>query len=319
MRRVTLATGRDLSADSVGLGHVSGPAVKAFVGHVFGREGGDATERDAARPAHVVLPEPVLHPLAMGRPDSPAALLLDLPDEELWRVQFAQRWVVVRAAPGGPLRVGQLLDEAEAAEAEMDLGEVFEARAGGEALAELLEGLDIPAAIAQTRAALATTPDPADAGRARARLALLERYGANGLDPGALALRVLPILPRALRRPGTPAADLDELYRNVLRVETRLALMAQQGAAPVMLQRNQYELTARAIEGLFANGRGGRLFTHPARRRARTDEEQRLFSLSDLLAAAALDVLGVFEGHAVEVDPGDDTAAILRATGLRLR
>lgn len=307
MRHIAFADARELQAQATCLDAVSAESVDSFMDRVF-----HAPEDDGV-PACVVLPAPVVHPLAMGSDDAALSLLLDLPDEELWRVLLHQQFVVVRAEPELPVLVGQFLSERELAGWWDELGPRFDAVMGGEALAELLAVLDLTAELRHARSAAEREPG----GRAARRVAFLQRWVARGLSPQALALRVLPIAPRALRRPGTPAHDLDELYVGVLRHSTRLSLM-QRVSAPEMVQRGARELLVRAVEALFANGRGGRVFTRRRASAARPAAEAGLFSLSNLLRAHELDVTGVFEGRAVEAAAEDEVRAVLRAVGLRL-
>lgn len=91
---LAIAPREALEAGSFGLHEVTKETAGAFMERLF--RGGRGTG-EAGEPGHVVLPAPVVHPLAMGHADSPLSLLLDLPDETLWQLQLVQRWIVVRA------------------------------------------------------------------------------------------------------------------------------------------------------------------------------------------------------------------------------
>lgn len=197
-----------------------------------------------------------------------------------------------------------------------DYPDDIECRSGADALQHLLETLDLRAELERARAAVGS-PAWGSLERAEKRVALLERYVQHGVQPASLMLPVLPIVPRALRMPGTPGADLDALYHRVLQASTRLSLM-HKVSAPVMVERHQRENLTRCIEALFANGRGGRLFTADDGPDDEYGEPRPLSSLSELLRSLSIDISGVFEGHRVSIEASDEAAAALRGVALRL-
>jgi hypothetical protein len=320
---LAIARRESIEAGSFGLSEVNKETVSVFMERIF--DGGKSGKKETGEPGHVVLPSPVVHPFAMGHADSPLSLLLDVPDETLWEIQLARKWIIVRAERNMPVRAGQVITEEQIFTEQLDAyGEDVDYRSGSDALLHLLSSLDLAAEMRagfeHARSAMASAESSgADGEQSRPvkRLLLLERYLRNGVEPASLMLHVLPIVPRALRQRGTPAYDLDELYRGVLRVSTRLSLM-HKVAAPVMVERNQREIVTRNIEGLFANGRGGRLFTAWEKRGRGSDEDQRLFCLSDLLRSLSIDVSKVFEGYRVRIEATEEVAAALRGVGLQV-
>lgn len=305
---VAIAPAAYIAAGSRGLNQVTTETVAAFMADLF--RGGT---KETGEAGHVVLPMPVVHPFAMGSEDSPLSLLLDIPDQTLWEIERARKWVVLRAEGRVPVRAGQILTEEKIYTQNLDdYGEDVECGSGIDAIRSLLASLDLQAGHGESE-------DRAQP-RSVKRLALLESYLRNGVSPASLILTTLPVVPRSQRERGTLAFDLDELYRRVIQASTRLSLMHKAGA-PVMVERGQREAMLGAIEALFANGRGGRRFmawSDPVDDDDIESEGRLLFSLADLLRSVPLDVAEVFEGRRVSIESTETVTAVLRGVGLRL-
>jgi len=170
-------------------------------------------------------------------------------------------------------------------------GDYFEGGMGAEAIARLIERIDLDAEEQQLREAI----DPADGRRplsaqrkqkAIKRLRIVSAFNRRDADgrrinePKAMILEAVPVIPPDLRpmvqldggRFAT--SDLNDLYRRVINRNNRLKRLLDLGA-PEIIINNEKRMLQEAVDALFDNGRRGRPVTGPGNRP--------LKSLSDML------------------------------------
>jgi DNA-directed RNA polymerase subunit beta' len=170
-------------------------------------------------------------------------------------------------------------------------GDYFEGGMGADAIARLLDNIDLDEEEEKLRAAI----DPTDGRRplsaqrkqkAIKRLKIVsafnrrDEHGRRINDPRAMILDVVPVIPPELRpmvqldggRFAT--SDLNDLYRRVINRNNRLKRLLDLGA-PEIIVNNEKRMLQEAVDALFDNGRRGRPVTGPGNRP--------LKSLSDML------------------------------------
>ncbi|HWC37394.1 MAG TPA: DNA-directed RNA polymerase subunit beta', partial [Acidimicrobiales bacterium] len=170
-------------------------------------------------------------------------------------------------------------------------GEYFEGGMGAEAIARLIERIDLDEEEIKLRDAI----DPGDGRRplsaqrkqkAIKRLKIVSAFNRRDEherrvnDPRAMILEAVPVIPPDLRpmvqldggRFAT--SDLNDLYRRVINRNNRLKRLLDLGA-PEIIVNNEKRMLQEAVDALFDNGRRGRPVTGPGNRP--------LKSLSDML------------------------------------
>jgi len=170
-------------------------------------------------------------------------------------------------------------------------GDYFRGGMGAEAIAQLIEELDLDEEEVKLREVI----EPDDGRRplsvqrkqkAIKRLKIVSAFnrrdesGRRVNDPRAMILDVVPVIPPELRpmvqldggRFAT--SDLNDLYRRVINRNNRLKRLLDLGA-PEIIVNNEKRMLQEAVDALFDNGRRGRPVTGPGNRP--------LKSLSDML------------------------------------
>jgi len=170
-------------------------------------------------------------------------------------------------------------------------GDYFRGGMGAEAIAQLIEELDLDIEEVKLRGVI----DPEEGRRhlsvqrkqkAIKRLKIVSAFnrrddnGRRVNDPRAMILDVVPVIPPELRpmvqldggRFAT--SDLNDLYRRVINRNNRLKRLLDLGA-PEIIVNNEKRMLQEAVDALFDNGRRGRPVTGPGNRP--------LKSLSDML------------------------------------
>jgi DNA-directed RNA polymerase subunit beta' len=170
-------------------------------------------------------------------------------------------------------------------------GDYFRGGMGAEAIAQLIEELDLDEEEQKLREVI----EPDDGRRhlsvqrkqkAIKRLKIVSAFnrrdenGHRVNDPRAMILDVVPVIPPELRpmvqldggRFAT--SDLNDLYRRVINRNNRLKRLLDLGA-PEIIVNNEKRMLQEAVDALFDNGRRGRPVTGPGNRP--------LKSLSDML------------------------------------
>jgi DNA-directed RNA polymerase subunit beta' len=170
-------------------------------------------------------------------------------------------------------------------------GDYFTGGMGADAIAQLIEALDLDEEEVKLREAIdpPAGTKPLSAQRRQKAIKRLKivsafnRRGDNGRrvnDPRAMILDVVPVIPPELRpmvqldggRFAT--SDLNDLYRRVINRNNRLKRLLDLGA-PEIIVNNEKRMLQEAVDALFDNGRRGRPVTGPGNRP--------LKSLSDML------------------------------------
>ncbi|HTW07890.1 MAG TPA: DNA-directed RNA polymerase subunit beta', partial [Acidimicrobiales bacterium] len=170
-------------------------------------------------------------------------------------------------------------------------GDYFRGGMGAEAIAQLIEEIDLD----EEETKLRDVIEPDDGRRhlsvqrkqkAIKRLKIVSAFnrrdenGRRVNDPRAMILDVVPVIPPELRpmvqldggRFAT--SDLNDLYRRVINRNNRLKRLLDLGA-PEIIVNNEKRMLQEAVDALFDNGRRGRPVTGPGNRP--------LKSLSDML------------------------------------
>jgi DNA-directed RNA polymerase subunit beta' len=170
-------------------------------------------------------------------------------------------------------------------------GDYFRGGMGAEAIAQLIEEIDLD----EEEVKLRDVIEPDDGRRhlsvqrkqkAIKRLKIVSAFnrrddnGRRVNDPRAMILDVVPVIPPELRpmvqldggRFAT--SDLNDLYRRVINRNNRLKRLLDLGA-PEIIVNNEKRMLQEAVDALFDNGRRGRPVTGPGNRP--------LKSLSDML------------------------------------
>src|SRR5271170_5605115 len=170
-------------------------------------------------------------------------------------------------------------------------GDYFRGGMGAEAIAQLIEELDLD--IEEVKLRDVIEPDEGKRHlsvqrkqKAIKRLKIVSAFnrrddnGRRVNDPRAMILDVVPVIPPELRpmvqldggRFAT--SDLNDLYRRVINRNNRLKRLLDLGA-PEIIVNNEKRMLQEAVDALFDNGRRGRPVTGPGNRP--------LKSLSDML------------------------------------
>ena len=170
-------------------------------------------------------------------------------------------------------------------------GDYFEGGMGADAIARLIDRIDLDADEIRLREQI-DPPEgqkPLSAQRKQKAIKRLkivsafnrrDEHGRRVNDPRAMILDVVPVIPPELRpmvqldggRFAT--SDLNDLYRRVINRNNRLKRLLDLGA-PEIIVNNEKRMLQEAVDALFDNGRRGRPVTGPGNRP--------LKSLSDML------------------------------------
>jgi DNA-directed RNA polymerase subunit beta' len=170
-------------------------------------------------------------------------------------------------------------------------GDYFEGGMGAEAIARLLDRIDLDAEEAKLREMIEAGDGrrPLSAQRRQKAIKRLkivsafnrrDEHGRRVNDPRAMILQAVPVIPPELRpmvqldggRFAT--SDLNDLYRRVINRNNRLKRLLDL-QAPEIIINNEKRMLQEAVDALFDNGRRGRPVTGPGNRP--------LKSLSDML------------------------------------
>jgi len=251
-----------------------------YKGVVCDRCGVEVTRSKVRRErlGHIELAAPVSHIWYFKGIPSRMGLLLDMSPRALEKVLYFVSYIVID--PGDtPLVKKQLLSESEFREMREKYGQGFRALMGAEAIAELLEEINLDDMAAELRTELR---DVTGQRRIRAirRLEVVESFRKSGNRPEWMIMTVVPVIPPELRpmvqldggRFAT--SDLNDLYRRVINRNNRLKRLLDLGA-PDIIVRNEKRMLQEAVDALIDNGRRGRPVTGPGNRP--------LKSLSDML------------------------------------
>ncbi len=242
------------------------------------------------RMGHIELAAPVSHIWFFRGIPSRMGLILDMAPRSLERVLYFASYVVLDAGDTA-LQYKQILSEREYREALQMYGtQAFTARMGAEAVAKLLEDIDLDALSKELRDEIdrLSEAEKEKGGqtisqkkmRLVKRLEVVESFRQSNNKPEWMILKAIPVIPPDLRpmvqldggRFAT--SDLNDLYRRVINRNNRLKRL-QELRAPDIIVRNEKRMLQEAVDALLDNGRRGRPVTGPNTRP--------LKSLSDML------------------------------------
>jgi len=233
------------------------------------------------RLGHINLATPVAHIWFLRSLPSRIGALLDMTLKELEKVLYCEAFVVLDPMGIPEFKKGTLLTEDEYnAAIETHGPETFVAAMGGEAIRDLLKGIDLESTCKQLREEMVATSSEAKRKKYSKRLKVGEALRDSTNRPEWLMLEVIPVLPPDLR-PLVPldggrfaTSDLNDLYRRVINRNNRLKRL-QELNAPEIIIRNEKRMLQEAVDALFDNGRRGKTITGPNKRP--------LKSLSDMI------------------------------------
>ena len=213
------------------------------------------------RMGHIKLAVPVAHIWFLRSVPGYMSLLLDIPGRSLEEVIYYDSYIVTEVAAGQKikLKVGQVLREAEHAEAREKYGDGFKAETGARGVRDMLGGIDLSQLVSKLRRDLKTS-DGQKRLKIIKRLRIAEVFLNSNNRPEWMIMEVLPVIPPDLRpmvqlEGGRFAtSDLNDLYRRVLNRNNRLKKMINMGA-PEMIIRNEKRMLQEAVDVLIDNGR----------------------------------------------------------------
>ena len=231
------------------------------------------------RMGHIELASPVAHIWFFKGLPSRMGHLLDITLKNLERIIYFENYVVID--PGdSDCKAGEILDEEQIREVELEFPDTFKAMIGAEAIDELLKSIDLDAESNRLKEENLTTKSVMNKRKIAKRLKIIEAFRKSGNRPDWMILKVIPVIPPELR-PLVPldggrfaTSDLNDLYRRVINRNNRLKRL-QELKAPQIIVRNEKRMLQEAVAALFDNGRRGRTL--------RGTNKRPLKSLSDML------------------------------------
>ena len=231
------------------------------------------------RMGHIELASPVAHIWFFKGLPSRMGHLLDITLKNLERIIYFENYVVID--PGdSDCKAGDILDEEQMREVELEFPDTFKAMIGAEAIYELLSSIDLDAESIRLKEENLTTKSVMNKRKIAKRLKIIEAFRKSGNRPDWMILNVVPVIPPELR-PLVPldggrfaTSDLNDLYRRVINRNNRLKRL-QELKAPQIIVRNEKRMLQEAVAALFDNGRRGRTL--------RGTNKRPLKSLSDML------------------------------------
>ena len=231
------------------------------------------------RMGHIELASPVAHIWFFKGLPSRMGHLLDITLKNLERIIYFENYVVID--PGdSDCKAGEILDEEQIREVELEFPDTFKAMIGAEAIYELLSSIDLDAESIRLKEENLTTKSIMNKRKIAKRLKIIEAFRKSGNRPDWMILKVIPVIPPELR-PLVPldggrfaTSDLNDLYRRVINRNNRLKRL-QELKAPQIIVRNEKRMLQEAVAALFDNGRRGRTL--------RGTNKRPLKSLSDML------------------------------------
>ena len=178
------------------------------------------------------------------------------------------------------LKERQLLNETTYRDLHERWPRVFTAAMGAEAIYDIVAKINLDDMAEEMRAEIRSTRSKQRRKKAIKRLQIAESLNKSGNRPEWMILKVLPVIPPALRpmvqldggRFAT--SDLNDLYRRVVNRNNRLKHLIKL-QAPEVIVRNEKRMLQEAVDSLIDNSRRGKAISLRGRRQ--------LKSLSDML------------------------------------
>ncbi len=211
------------------------------------------------RMGHIELAVPVAHIWFVKSAPSKIGTLLDMTIKDLERVLYYESYIVVD--PGdSPYEKMELLEVDEYYEIRDKVGDNFIALMGGEAIRELLKGINLADEALNLRARLKMEESALKKQKLINKLRIVDALIKSSNKPEYMVMEVLPVLPPTLR-PLVPleggrfaTADFNDLYRRVITRNNRLKQLLDIRAPEVIL-RNEKRMLQEAVDALIDNSR----------------------------------------------------------------
>ena len=221
-----------------------------------------------SRMGHIELVTPVAHIWYVSSLPSRIGTLLGVKVKDLERVLYYEAYIVKEAGEAyydnektKPVMKYDVLNE----EQFQSINQRFEmtgfvAQMGGEAVKDLLEGLDLVVLLTSLKEEVKNTNSEAKKKTIIKRLKVVESFVASGNRPEWMMLTVLPVLPPDLRPLVAldggkfAVSDVNDLYRKVINRNQRLKRLMELDA-PEIIIRNEKRMLQEAVDALFDNGR----------------------------------------------------------------
>ncbi|WP_104692919.1 DNA-directed RNA polymerase subunit beta/beta' [Helicobacter pametensis] len=221
-----------------------------------------------SRMGHIELVSPVAHIWYVSSLPSRIGTLLGVKVKDLERVLYYEAYIVKEAGEAyydnektKPVMKYDVLNE----EQFQSINQRFEmtgfvAQMGGEAVRDLLEGLDLVELLATLKEEVKNTNSEAKKKTIIKRLKVVESFVASGNRPEWMILNVLSVLPPDLRPLVAldggkfAVSDVNDLYRKVINRNQRLKRLLELDA-PEIIIRNEKRMLQEAVDALFDNGR----------------------------------------------------------------
>ena len=157
----------------------------------------------------------------------------------------------------GSIQVGVVLDETTHHKFSFKYGSIFESDIGAEAIYKMFKNIDLDILFEELRQKLETA-SAVEKVRMQKKLNLVSYMRRAKLRPEWMFLRVVPIIPPALRpmvalEGGRHAtSDVNDLYRRVINRNNRLKKLIEINA-PEVITRNEKRILQEAIDALIDN------------------------------------------------------------------
>ena len=246
-----------------------------YKGIICDRCGVEITRKDVRRKrmGHISLAVPIVHIWYFRSMPSKIGYLLNMTIRDLERIIYYEAFAVINPGSTG-LRKQELITESEYEKIKSELGEQsnlpdndknkFVARMGGDAIYDLLAGLNIDDYSRELRGQVAKENSQQRKNDIIKRLRIIEvfksREGEPRNRPEWMVMSVVPVVPPDLR-PLVPleggrfaTSDLNDLYRRVIIRNNRLKKLIDIKAPEVIL-RNEKRMLQEAVDSLFDNSR----------------------------------------------------------------
>ncbi|MFH1175155.1 MAG: DNA-directed RNA polymerase subunit beta', partial [bacterium] len=177
----------------------------------------------------------------------------------------------------------QILSEVDYYNLSFKYGHIFKAKIGGEAIYDLLSGVNLQELSEELKKQIEEFPE-GQTEKLLKRLKMVQGLAKENLRPEWMMFKVLPVLPPDLRpmvalEGGRYAtSDLNDLYRRVINRNNRLKRLIEL-RAPEVITRNEKRMLQEAVDALIDNSarRGQTSVT------ASTGQRRALKSLADML------------------------------------
>ena len=185
--------------------------------------------------------------------------LLNVKASSLERVIYFQDYIVLDPGPS-EMQEKDLLNEEKFREMRALYGDQFKAAMGAEALASLLDELDLEELSTELRRELSETNSKQKQKDLIKRLKTVEAFHTSGNDPQWMILDVVPVIPPDLRplvqlESGNFAtSDLNDLYRRLINRNNRLKKLIDLNAPEVII-RNEKRMLQQSADALMDNNR----------------------------------------------------------------